>query len=216
MAAQNRVPRCLLSVSLSLGLAFASSLALAADNTFKQSAELGKRTAETSEHVEKYVAQLDKTEQALSSVNQAQGKDLKKRYQSFSKQVNSLEEARKVATSDINEMKSKGAEYFSSWDTSNARITNPELKQASIERRANVMKDYDELAADLSEIGRELEPFMSNLHDLRSFLGADLSPAHIRNANGVIQKSQSDARSLRQKITPVQTTLKQFVSEAPK
>jgi len=204
-----------LFVSLSLGLAVASSPAYAADDTFKESAELGKRTAETSEQVDKYVAQLDKTEQALSSVSQAQDKDLKKRYQSFSKQVNSLEEAQKVAASDINEMKSKGAEYFWSWDKSNARITNPELKQASMERRTTVMKDYDELAADLAEIGRELDPFMSNLHDLRSFLGADLSPAHIRNANGVIQKSQSDARSLKQRIALVQTTLKQFVSEAP-
>jgi chromosome segregation ATPase len=216
MAAQNRLPRCLLSVSLGLVLAVASSLADAADNTFKQSAELGKRTAQASEHVDKYVAQLDKTKQALSSVSQAQGKDLKKRYQSFSKQVNNLEEAQKAATSDINEMKSKGAEYFLSWDTSNARITNPELKQSSIERRTTVMKDYDELAADLSEVGRELEPFMGNLHDLRSFLGADLSPAHVRNANGVIQKSQAEALSLKQKIAPVQTTLKQFVSEAPK
>jgi chromosome segregation ATPase len=140
---------------------------------------------------------------------------LKKRYQSFSKQVSSLEEAQKVAASDVNEMKSKATEYFSSWDTSNTRITNLELKQASIERRATLMKDYDELAADLNEIGRQLEPFMSNLHDLRSFLGADLSPAHIRNANGVIQKSRADARNLKQKIALVQTTLKQFVSEAP-
>jgi len=203
MAAQNRLSRCLLFVSLSLGLAVACSPAYAADDTFKESAELGKRTAGTSEQVDKYVAQLDKTEQALSSVSQAQDKDLKKRYQSFSKQVNSLEEAQKVATSDINEMKSKGAEYFWSWDKSNARITNPELKQASMERRTTVMKDY------------ELDPFMSNLHDLRSFLGVDLSPAHIRNANGVIQKSRSDARSLKQRIALVQTTLKQFVSEAP-
>jgi hypothetical protein len=56
MAAQNRVPRCVLSVSLSLGLAIASSLAYAADNTFKQSAELGKRTAEASKEIDKYVA----------------------------------------------------------------------------------------------------------------------------------------------------------------
>ena len=40
----------------------------AAGDTFKQSAELSKRTSKTSEDVDKYVAQLDKTEEALSLV----------------------------------------------------------------------------------------------------------------------------------------------------
>jgi len=101
-----------------LGLSLATTPIRAAGDTFKQSAELGKRTAKTSEDVDKYVAQLDKTEQALSSVSQAQGQDLKKRYDSFSREVNSLEEAQKHATSDIDEMKSIGSEYFSAWDTS--------------------------------------------------------------------------------------------------
>src|SRR5580700_5651953 len=72
----------------------------AAEDTFKQSAELAKRTSKTSEDVDKYVAQLDKTEEALSSVSQAQSKDLKKRYESFSKELNNLEDAQKHTTAD--------------------------------------------------------------------------------------------------------------------
>ena len=98
---------------------------------FKRSAELGKRTAKTSQDVDKYVTQLDKTEQALSSVSPAQDKGSKKRYQSFSKEVNKLERAQKHATSDIDEMKSTGTEYFSSWDKSIAQMSNPELRQAA-------------------------------------------------------------------------------------
>jgi len=90
----------LMMVCCSLVVTMAPSQVGAAGDTFKRSAELAKRTSRTSKDVDKYVAQLDKTEQALSSVSQGQGKDLKNRYESFSKEVDNLEEAQKHATTD--------------------------------------------------------------------------------------------------------------------
>jgi len=199
-----------------LGLSLGTTPARASGDTFKESAELGKRTAKTSDDVDKYVAQLDKTEQALSSVGQAQGKDLKKRYESFSREINSLEETQKQTTSDIDQMKSTGSEYFSAWDTSIAKISNSELKQASTERRSKIMKDHDDLAASLNDLGSELQPFMRNLRDLKAFMETELSPENVGKASAMIQKSQADALALKDKIGVVQTTLKQFLSEAPK
>lgn len=199
-----------------VGLSFATTPARPATDTFKESAELGKRTARTSDDVEKYVAQLDKTEQALSAVSQAQEKDLRKRYESFSREISSLEQAQKQATSDIDQMKSAGSEYFSAWDASIAQISNPDLKQASAERRSKIMKDHDDLAASLNDVGTQLQPFMSNLNDLKAFMETELSPENIAKANAMIQKSQSDALALKGKIAGVQTTLKQFLNEAPK
>lgn len=217
MAIHNPIRGLLLLIEVCVLLAtLAPVRAGAAEDTFKQSAELGKRTAKTSEDVDKYVAQLDKTEKALSSIGQSQGKDLKKRYESFSNEVNDLQQVQKHTTADIDEMKATGAGYFAAWDTSISQISNPELKEASVERRAKVMKDHDELTATLGEIGSQLQPFMANLHDLKAFLAADLSPENIAKASGMIQKSQTDAMVLKGKIAGVQTTLKQFLTEAPK
>jgi Protein of unknown function (DUF2959) len=209
------IRKLLMMVFFSLAVTFAAAQVGATDDTFKQSADLQKRTAKTSEDVDKYVTQLNKTEQALSSVTQAQGKDLKSQYTSFSKEVNKLEEAQKHVTSDIDEMKSTGTKYFSSWDTSIALMSNAELRQASTERRSKVMKDHDDLAATLSGVGSQLQPFMSNLHDLNAFLGTDLSSANVGNAGEMIQKSRADAQALKDKIAGVQTTLKQFLNEVP-
>jgi len=214
---KNRSIRILLMTAFcSLAVTFTAARAGATGDTFKQSAELGKRTAKTSQDVDKYVTQLDKTEHDLVLVSQAEGKDVKKRYESFREEVKKLENAQKHATSDINEMKSSGAEYFSSWDTSIAQILSPELRQASIERRSKVMKDHDELNVSLSDIGSQLQPFMSNLRDVEAFLGTDLSPANVAKASEMIQKSRADAQALKGNIAGVQTTLKQFLSEAPK
>jgi F0F1-type ATP synthase membrane subunit b/b' len=216
VATYRPIRRLLITGFCSLALAFAVPRVGAAADTFKQSGELGKRTAKTSEDVDKYVTQLDKTEQALWSVSQAQDKDIKKRYESFSREVSKLEDAQKHTTSDIDEMRSTGTEYFSSWDTSIAQMSDPELKQASTERRSKIMKDHDDLAAALNDIGSQLQPFMSNLHDLKTFLETDLSPANIGKASERIQKSQADAQALKDKIAGVQATMRQFLSEAPK
>jgi hypothetical protein len=206
----------LLMVAACLLIASASALAAKNTDTFRQSAELAKRTAKTSEDVDKYVAQLDKTEETLSSVAQAQSKDLKKRYESFSKELNALQDAQKHTTADIDEMKSTGAEYFASWDTSIAGMSDPGLKQASTERRSKVMKDHEELAANLHDIGSQLQPFMSTLLDLKAFMGTDLSSDNVGKAAEMIQKSQVGAHALKDKIAVVQTALKQFLNEAPK
>ena len=72
---KNRQIRRLLTAGFCiLAVTFAAAGAGAAGDTFRQSAELGKRTGKTSEDVDKYANQLDKTEQALSSVSQAQSK----------------------------------------------------------------------------------------------------------------------------------------------
>jgi DNA anti-recombination protein RmuC len=197
----------------SLAITFVVSRAGAAADTFKQSAELKRKTAKTSKDIDKYVSQLDKTEQVLSAVGQAEGKELKKRYESFSREVKELEEDQKHAISDIDQMKAAGGAYFSSWDASITQMSNPDLKQASAERRSKVMKDHQELSATLSDLGSQLQPFMSNLQDLRSFLGADLSPANVAKAGDMIQKSQADAQALKGTIAGVQTTLKQFLGE---
>lgn len=215
MVTNRAIRKLLMMVFFSLAVTLAAAQAGAIDDTFKQSADLQKRTAKTSEDVDKYVTQLNKTEQGLSSVTQAQGKDLKNQYTSFSKEVNKLEETQKHVTSDIDEMKSTSTKYFSSWDTSIAQMSNAELRQASTERRSKVMKDHDDLAATLSDIGSQLQPFMSNLHDLHAFLGTDLSSVNVGNAGEMIQKSQADAQALKDKIAGVQTTLKQFLNEVP-
>jgi chromosome segregation ATPase len=190
--------------------------ARAVANTFKEAAGLRNITAKASHDIGSYAIQLDKTEQALSSVSQAGGRDIKKRYKSFSGEVNKLQKRQRHATAAINAMRSTGRDYFTSWNTLIAQMSNPELRQASTERRSKLMKDHDEVAANLSDIGRDLRPFMSNLQDLRAFLGADLSPANIDKAGTMIQKSQTDAQGLRDKIADVQRILSQFLSETPR
>jgi hypothetical protein len=199
-----------------LSLALAASRAPAAERTFAKSTELKKRTAKTSEDVDKYATQLDRTERALLSLAQHPGKGLSKRYKSFSKEVDKLEEAQKQVTSAINEMTSKGAQYYLSWGKTIAQIQDAELRQAGMEQRSKLTHDYDSLDTSLGDIGRQLQPFMKDLRDVKAFLGADLTSENVQQASGMIQNSRDGARALRDRIAGVQITLKQFLNESSK
>ena len=205
-----------LAISLIVGLPLSPRTATAEDGTHSQSTKLAKRTARASKDVDRYVARLETTEQALWAVSQAQGRTLRQDYELFRKHLRSLEDAEKATRSEIHDMKAAGVKYAASWDAANAKIADAELKQASVERRTTVMKEYEEVTASLGEIGRQLQPFTSNLRDLEAFLGADLSPVHVLGARDAIQKSQADAQALKQSIAPVQARLKQFMTEAPR
>jgi chromosome segregation ATPase len=210
------IHKLMISVICSLVVSTVPPHLCAAGDTFKHSAELGKRTAKTSADVDKYVTQLNKTEQALASIAQAQAKDLKERFDSFSKEIDRLEDSQRRATADIEEMKAAGVEYFTYWETAINQLSNPELKQASAERRSKVMEDHDGLAVSLSDIGQQLQPFLSDLHDLRTFLEANLSLANTGKAGEMIQKSQADAQALKDKLDGVQAGLRGFLSETPR
>jgi DUF2959 family protein len=187
----------------------------ATDDTFKESRELRKRAEKTFGEVNRYVSQLNETERALSLVGRSNNGNLRKRYESFSREVGKLEKAQARATSNIDRMRSTSAEYFSSWDKANAQIAEPELRLESARRRSRVLERHREFADDLSKIGLELQPFMSNLRDLKSFLGADLSPSNVEKARELIEQSQVDAKALKERIAGVRTTLEQFLKETP-
>ena len=185
------------------------------DDTFKESRELRKRAEKTLDEVNKYVSQLDETERTLSLVGKADSGNLRKRYESFSKELNNLEEEQLHVTSAIEKMRTRAAEYFSSWDKANAQMSDPDLREASARRRWRVMERHREFADALSEIRLELQPFMSNLRDLNAFLGADLSDTNVSKAGEMIEKSQTDAKVLKERIANAQIALKQFLKETP-
>ena len=185
-------------------------------DAFKESGELRKRAAKTFDDVNKYVSQLNDTEQAMTRVGNADSGNLRKRYESFSKAVRDLEHEQERTTTSIDKMRSTAAEYFSAWDKANAQISDPELRYAGARRRTSVIEQYRDLGDSASNIGVRLQPFMSHLRDLNSFLGADLSLGNVEKAREMIYESRMEAKSLRERIADVQETMKRYLKESPK
>jgi chaperonin cofactor prefoldin len=201
-----RLPTFILALSL-------ASMQARDKSPLAKSTGLDKQAAKTSAALDQYATQLEKTERALSSIGQAKSHELGKKFNSFANQVSVLEGAQKHATSAIHEMDSKGSEYRVVLEKSISEIQDPQLKQTSIERRNKLVQEHDAFQGDLQEVGRQLQPFMTNLHDIEAFLRADLRPANISNALPMMQKSNEDAREIRDRIAAAQTKLRTFLND---
>lgn len=210
-----RIIRILLFAAICGSITTAAAQDDVSGKAFKESALLKKREQSAAKDIDKYAIQLDKTGRALTRLGRADGKDLRKHYESFSKELKKLGEAQERAISSLDRMKATGVEYFSSWEKANASISDPELREIAAQRRSLVMLSHIELGRAVGDIGLQLQPFMGGAHDLRAFLGADLTPENVRRAGDRIHACQADVEALKSRIGEVQTTFKRLLNEMP-
>lgn len=197
---------------------FAANVAAQRDvsgKAFKESGQLRKSEKRVAKDIDEYVVQLDKTEQALIRVSRGKGDELRKRYRSFSNELEKLEKAQKRAISNLDEMRATAVDYFSLWEKANASISDTLLREAAAYRRSRVLTSHVEMAQRIDHIGLDLQPFMSKLRDLQAFLGADLSPASVEIALERIQASRAEAQTLKSSIAEARTLLTRLLNEAP-
>ena len=184
----------------------------AAREAFERSTDFQNAVVGTAASVERYASQLEKTERSLARLSRSDG-DFGERYESFAKDLQKLAKAQKKAGSDIERMRARETEYFTAWDKANIEIADPVLRQSLAIRRSQAMTKYQELADDLSAIGRELQPLMSHLRDLDLFLGTDPSRAGLKDASAMIDVSRSEVRSMKHEIADIQRNLKVVLNE---
>ena len=184
----------------------------AAREAFKGSTEFRDAVDATASSIEKYVSQLERTDRSLARLAGSNG-DLAERYQSFAKDLRRLEKTQKNAVSDVERMRAHEREYFTAWDKANMQIADPELRRSLAIRRARVMAEYQTVADELSETGRELQPLMSHLRDLDLYLGGDPSRANVEEASAMIGISRDEVRFLKHDIIEVHRSLKVFLNE---
>ena len=182
---------------------------------FRGSGLLRKREEKAARDIDRFSAQLDKTARALTRLGEAKDGELRNRYESFSRELNKLEEAHERAVTGIDKMKATGVEYFSSWEKANASISDAELKETASRRRSRSLMRHIDLAQTLGDIGLQVQPFMNRLRDLRTFLGADLAAANIRLAGERIREGQAEAQTLKSSIAEAQIRLKRLLNEMP-
>ena len=182
-----------------------------AHEAFKGSAGLREAVAEAASNIEKYADQLVRSERSLVQLSRSDGQ-FRDRYGSFAKNLRKLEKVQTSAVRAVEKMRTRETEYFTAWDKANMQIADPELRRAAAERRSLVMTEYQALAADLSSIGRELQPLMSHLRDVDLFLGPDPSRANLREASSLIDISRAKIRTLKSEIADVLWRLKAYLN----
>lgn len=145
-------------------------------------------------------AQLETVLRSLSDLVNNPGVDLQAQYNTYNADVNQLDALATEVTASAAAMQEQGTAYFGQWDEDLAKIQNENIRTRSVDRRDNVTARFEEVRANYTQTKGDFAPFVSNLKDIRTALGTDLTAGGLASVRSLVTKADRDVIPLRNSL----------------
>ena len=163
--------------------------------------------------IRKMIVQIDVTAASLDSLVSAGQPDLKKSFDSYSKNLTHLESEGKKVIKRTEEMKARNNEYFAEWEKQGESFTNPEIRELSAERRIKLAEIYARVPAAGAGINRTYQTYLTDLKEIQKYLSTDLTRNGVDAIAPVAQKSVQHLADLKLSLNPVIIALDEIKAE---
>ncbi len=167
---------------------------------------------EARSEVNKGTVSLDATMASLAAMTAEPTKDLSSRYADFS---SNLAETRAIAakTGDkADRMQTDGDDYFAEWENEAADIANEDIRSMSTDRRVELKNRFNEISKSFAAVKSAYAPVLSDLTDIESHLGNDLTPAAVTAVTPIADKAKRSADDLRIETTALSARIDNLVA----
>jgi hypothetical protein len=155
---------------------------------------------------------IDASAKALDGVIAAASTDPRKPYEAFATSVDKVDAAANTAKKDAETMRACGAAYFQQWEAQTKSVKSDDIRKLSEERKAKLQASFDEIKSAAQEAKQSFPGFLSDLKDLRTALGSDLSPQGIAAAKDVIQKTKTSGAEAQKDLDNLITEMNTVVA----
>ena len=136
---------------------------------------------------------------AASNLIEKADSDPKTAFVAYQAEVKNYESARSAVADKHKDMKSREAAFFSNWEKQSAAITEPDLKQKSIERRTKLQKTIESVDKSVEAVTAEATPFSATLSNLEKYWGMDLTSAGVTSAKDKVSEAGKASKSIGKK-----------------
>lgn len=137
------------------------------------------------ENTETLSSNLNNVETSLSALTRRAQPDLKETFKEFANHVNALESTLEKLENNTELLDKRTNDYFKNWETKSTNYQNPELMEVSSERREILKDTYEEVDEFYLELRRQIQPYLTNVKEIRDYLGNDLSSAGIESVKSL-------------------------------
>lgn len=139
---------------------------------------------------------------ATNSLNELveEGGDMKVEFKAFDKDVKNLISLRDRFRKLENNINSSKSAFTDDWAERQLTIENDELRNRSIERRAEVIAEFDEVNNLIAETKEKFEPWLQKVIDVRTYLENDLNPNGVDSIKDVAPRITKDAKPVKSRI----------------
>ena len=194
---------------ISINLVLAAALAIVAGCVSK-SYDKGAATATALQASADAVAQTSTSVNGvLAALNnltfKSQG-DLRDQYDAFVTASKNLDNANDNLESKVIGMRNAAAVYSESWSNQVTMIQSAELRQRSTDRMNEVTTKLKDVDTSYEGVKNSFKPFTSDVKDIQTYLGTDLTAAGLNTIKDIVSKTKVDAVPLRDSIKQLQAS----------
>ncbi|MDQ8198427.1 DUF2959 family protein [Pelagicoccus enzymogenes] len=168
---------------------------------YKKAQDTSSSLRETAQSIDDSIPPLDAVLVALDNLVKTPNQNLIDQYQSYRSALANLGSSIGTINSRAQDMQLLGDAYFLNWEGELAKIQNYEIATDSRDRKTLVSKKFSALSEKYVSLNKSLTPFMSDLTDIRTALGTDLTEKGLKSVEGVLKKSTREGARIRDSLT---------------
>jgi hypothetical protein len=192
------VTNLLTQTALAVTLAAALVGCKSSDSNHQQGSATGTRVFAAADRISEGKGKIDAALTPLNDmIGNPQQADLATKFKAYATAVGDLQSSIDKANGAVDKVKKNGDEYFAAWDQRIAAIQNPDIKSSSSERKAAIMKDFEGIKTSYQELSTTMKPFMSNLKDIQTALGTDLTAGGIGAVKDPAKQANKQGESIK-------------------
>ena len=122
--------------------------------------------------------------------------DLKAPFSTFDKQYKELVAQIETVRGQSTLVRARADDHYRAWQDELSKMGNPKLREKALNRYDDAKEEFDEIIVIAQEVRRDLDPFMTDLRDVSSYLTTDLSADAVKSLSNTIWKLGNKSRSL--------------------
>jgi archaellum component FlaC len=172
----------------------------ASKQNYQQGAETGAGLTAAADKVDLGITNIDATLGSLNDLVNNPSGDLQPKLETFNDNVSSLQTMYQNLQDSVADAREKATVYVKSWDAQIATIMNPDIKNATQQRRDAVQSQINDVKKSYAEVRVDFDPFMANLKDIQTALNSDLTVGGISAVKGAADTANTNGNKLKESL----------------
>ena len=142
--------------------------------------------------------------------------ELRPQFQKYAAELVKMEEQAQVARNRVLQMSEKGQAYFASWEDTIKSIANKDIREQAQKRYNKRAKSYGKIVKSMMDARDELQPFMSDLNDVKKLLDSELSRESVKSASNLIKQANWHGEDVTESLKNAESKLDRISAELAK
>lgn len=141
---------------------------------------------------------------ALNRLTYNPAGDLRTQFDAFTAATGKLNDATAKLNQTVMTMEVKASAYLENWSNQLATIHSGDIRNRSAARRDEVSAKLATVGTSYQSVKNNIAPFTSDVRDIQTYLGTDLTSAGLGAIKDVVAKTKVDAVPLRDSVKKLQ------------